>query len=88
MLTFPQGGVKEVPMRHKPYRNKRIVSVIRNLFFTGGTSAYAYRYDSNFPRFRGPDGVLVREIPEPMLGLVATAVRVTYQTGHHTNMSS
>jgi hypothetical protein len=65
-------------MRHKPYRNKRIVTAISTLFFTGGTSAYAHRFDSKFPRFRGPDGALVREVPEAMLALVATAVRARY----------
>ncbi|KAN0102412.1 hypothetical protein V8E52_011970 [Russula decolorans] len=62
MYTFPTvtaGGVKGLPMRHKPYRNKRIVTAIRTLFFTGGTSAYAHRFDSKFPRFRGPDGALL-----------------------------
>jgi hypothetical protein len=78
MLTFPQGGVKGLPMRHKPYRNKRIVTAIRTLFFTGGTSTYAHRFDSKFPRFRGPDGALVHEVPEAMLVLVATVVRARY----------
>ncbi|KAN0111331.1 hypothetical protein V8E52_008606 [Russula decolorans] len=72
------GGVKGLPMRHKPYRNKWIVTAIRTLFFTGGTSAYAHRFDSKFPRFRGPDGALVREVPEAMLTLVATAVHARY----------
>ena len=75
-------------MRHKPYQNQRIITVIRNLFFTGGTSAYAYRLDSKFPRSRGPEGTLVREVPGAMLALVATAVRATYQLVHHTNKKS
>jgi hypothetical protein len=65
-------------MRHKPYQNKRIVTAIRTLFFTGGTSAYAHWFDSKFPRFRGPDGALVREVPEVMLALVATVVHARY----------
>ncbi|KAN0113977.1 hypothetical protein V8E52_007126 [Russula decolorans] len=89
MYTFPTvtaGGVKGLPMRHKPYRNKRIVTAIRTLFFTGGTSAYAHRFDSKFPRFRGPDGALVREVPEAMLTLVATALYAAihkWRTGVH-----
>ncbi|KAN0102384.1 hypothetical protein V8E52_010847 [Russula decolorans] len=89
MYTFPTvtaGGVKGLPMRHKPYRNKRIVTAIRTLFFTGGTSAYAHRFDSKFPRFRGPDGALVREVPEAMLALVATALYAAiheWRTGVH-----
>ena len=40
--------------------------------------AYAYRFDFKFPRFRGHDGVLVKELPIPMVALVATAVRAIY----------
>jgi len=39
-----------------------------------------------FPRYKGPEGVVVREVPKAMLALVATAVRAIYQVGHHTNM--
>jgi hypothetical protein len=46
-------------MHTKPYWNERIITVIRNLFFTGGTSAYAHWFDSKFPRFRAPEGVSV-----------------------------
>jgi len=88
MLTFYQFGVKGLPMRSKLYRNVRIITVIRNLFFTGGTLAYAHRYDHKFPRFRGNDGVVVREVPAAMLALVATAVSLTDQHGHHTNVKS
>jgi len=65
-------------MRSKPYRNRRIITVIRSLFFSGGTSSYAVRYDSKFPRSTDPEGAIVREMSNAMLALVATAVRVTY----------
>jgi hypothetical protein len=32
-------------MRTRPYRNARIISVIRELYFSGGTSSYAYRFE-------------------------------------------
>lgn len=73
-------------MRTKLYRNQRIVAVLRNSFFVGGTSAYAHRYFHKFPRTRGTDGVIACEIPVPMLALVATAVSATQQHGHHTNL--
>ena len=60
--------------------------MIRNLFFSGGTSAYAQRFDSKFPRFTDPAGVVLHQMPDAMLALVATAVRVTYQLRHYTNM--
>lgn len=87
-LTSYQYGVKGVPMRTKPYRNERIVTVIRNLFFAGGSSSYAHRYDYRFPRYRSNDGVVVREVPVPMLALVATAVSVTHKLRLHTNLKS
>jgi hypothetical protein len=84
-LTFCQGGVKGLPMRSKPYRNERIVQVLRTFFFIGGTSSYARRYEHKFKVFTGSDGVALREVPIHMVALVATAVRVTYELGHHTN---
>ena len=57
--------------------------MIRNLYFTGGALSYARRFESKFPRYRRPDGVLVRGLPKAMVGLVATAVCATYQFEHH-----
>ena len=84
MLTFLQPTTNG--RRSKLYRNERIVTVIRDLFFTGGNLSYAHRFDIMFPRFQGPDGVFVCEMPEPMLGLVATGVRAAYLLGHYTNL--
>jgi hypothetical protein len=64
-------------MRTKLYQNVRIVTVMRNSFFVGGSLAFAHRYDHKFPRYTGPDGVVVREVPKAMVALVATAVRAT-----------
>lgn len=75
-------------MRTKLYRNERIVTVMRNSFFVGGTLAYAHRYYHKFPKFRGNDGVLVCEVPAPMLALVATAVSATHQHKHHTDLKA
>ena len=86
MLTFHQLGVNGIPKRSKPYQNDRIITVIRDLFFTGGTSSYAHRFGPLFPTFEGSNGVSVRKMPEAMLGLVATGVRATYYLGHHTNL--
>ena len=52
--------------------------VIRNVFFTGGSTAFARRHDSKFPEFTSSEGVLLREVPIHLLAFVATAVRVTY----------
>ena len=88
MLTFCQPIVDGLPLRTKPYRNSRIITVIRDLFFAGGTSSISTRFDFMFPRFRGREGTLVPEVPPAMVALVATAVRATYQLEHYTDPTS
>ena len=89
ILTFSQPGVhgatNGVPRRTKLYRNDRILTVIRNLYFAGGASSCARHFNSKFPRYRHLDGVLVRGLPKAMVGLVATVVRTSCQLGHHTD---
>src|SRR6267154_469252 len=88
MLTFSQFGAQGIPAHTKLYRNNRIVTVIRNMFFVGGSLAYAHQYNHRFPKFTGSNGVEVREVPVPMVALVATAVSSTYQHRCHTNWES
>ena len=61
-------------MRTKPYRNSRIISVIRDLYFAGGVGSFAERFASRFATHQGLDGVITREVPVSMVALVATAV--------------
>jgi hypothetical protein len=65
-------------MRTRPYRNVRIVNVIRQMFFTGGNTSFANRFRSEFPIHQRNDGVVSREVPITMVALVATAVSVIY----------
>jgi len=58
----------------QPYRNDRIITVIWDLYFTGGSSSLAAKYDHLFPIHEGDDGRPSREVPIPMVALVATAV--------------
>jgi hypothetical protein len=58
----------------RPYWNSRIISVIQDLYFTGGTSSFAQRFDSLFPTDEDHNGVVMCEVPVPMVALVATAV--------------
>jgi hypothetical protein len=62
-------------MRTKPYRNPRIISVIRDLYFLGGVGSFAGQFRDRFATYQGVDGVLIREVPVSMVALVATAVR-------------
>lgn len=61
--------------RSQPYRNQRIINVIRSVYFTGGPSSLARRFDPFFPRHTDSEGVKSPEMPKPLLALVATAVR-------------
>lgn len=59
----------------------RIISVIRELYFTGGKSSFAHRFRTEFPVHESEesaeDGNVTREMPIPMVALVATAVSAT-----------
>ena len=67
-------------MRSKPYRNRRIILAIHDLYFTGGSNSFAMRFDQLFPRFTGVDGVTVHEVPISMVALVATAVSTQFSS--------
>lgn len=66
-------GAHGIVRRTLPYRNERIITVIRDLYFTGSTS-YATKFGHLFPTYQGDDGEVSREVPIPMVSLVATAV--------------
>jgi hypothetical protein len=75
-LTSTQSDpVNFLPKRTLPYRNVRLINVIRDMFFApGGESSFATRFRSQFEISQGNDGVVAREIPVAMVALVATAV--------------
>ncbi|KAH9010813.1 hypothetical protein EDB84DRAFT_1445511 [Lactarius hengduanensis] len=50
--TSPDG----IPRRTRPYRNDRIISVIQDLYFTGGISSLATRFEDQFPTYQDPNG--------------------------------
>jgi hypothetical protein len=63
-------------MRSKPYRNDRIIAVIRDLYFTGGYTSFARRFNYLFPSCENCDNVTRHEVPDAMVALAATAVRL------------
>ena len=78
ILIVYQAGVSlesMLPKRSLPYRNARIINVIREVYFTGGVSSFATRFEHLFPRHRDGQGVTRTEVPCHMVALVATAVR-------------
>jgi len=75
LLTYSQNfGAGGLVKRSQPYRNERIVAVIRELYFTGGSASFASRFGHLFPVHFGDNGQPSREVPVPMVALVATAV--------------
>ena len=55
----------------------RIVAVLRDLFFAGGTASFAQRHHSLFPEYYNGEGVMMRQVPTAMVSLVATGVSAT-----------
>ncbi|KAI9449054.1 hypothetical protein BJY52DRAFT_1192902 [Lactarius psammicola] len=74
--TFPGQGGGNAPVRRlQPYRNERIIRVIRDLYFTGGNSSFSARFSHLFPGSYSNMGyVMEYEVPVPMVALVATAL--------------
>ncbi|KAI9432658.1 hypothetical protein H4582DRAFT_2061496 [Lactarius indigo] len=84
--VYPKGpkglGSNNLIMRSQPYRNSRIILVIHDLFFTGGTNSFRAQFDHFFTGNTGDDGELVREVPISMVALVATALYVSIHEWH------
>jgi hypothetical protein len=51
---------------------------MRDLYFVGGNNSFAHRFYEHFPVYHNDDGREMREVPIPMVALVATAVSATY----------
>ena len=66
--------MQKVAAHSRPYRNQRIITVIRDLYFMGGVTSFAHRFDHLFPSHQHYNGMTMREVPIPMVALVATAV--------------
>ncbi|KAN0136175.1 hypothetical protein V8E53_006035 [Lactarius tabidus] len=56
----------------RPYRSSIIISVIRDIFFTGPVP-FATQHRDLFPSHPGPVGEAIPEVPKAMLALVSTA---------------
>ncbi|KAF8261448.1 hypothetical protein EI94DRAFT_1705512 [Lactarius quietus] len=67
-------------MCSRPYRNDRIITVIRDMFFTGGAKSFAKHFYYLFPTHNGRGGEMVLEVPIPMVALVATASSMSVAT--------
>lgn len=78
MLIFLQNSAgpenKRLLKRSQPYRNLRIIKVIRDVYFSGGVSSFAARFNDQFPQEPDSQGVMKTRVPEHMVALVATAV--------------
>ncbi|KAI9429385.1 hypothetical protein H4582DRAFT_2089337 [Lactarius indigo] len=79
--TFPTMGLPRVnrrlERRTRPYRNDRIITVIRDLYFTGGNTSFAACFPHFFAYTESSDRENRREVPIPMVALVVTALYAT-----------
>ena len=66
------------PLRSHPYHSPIIISVIRDLYFTGCAS-FVTRHQSLFPSHWASDGTVSWEVPKSMVALVSTAVGFPFQ---------
>ncbi|KAN0127723.1 hypothetical protein V8E53_014443, partial [Lactarius tabidus] len=84
--TFPQAKLSNAPnalvMRSRPYRNDRIIAVIRNMYFSGGAMSFARKFQYLFPMYECREGEKRYEVPAPMVALVATALYATIYEWH------
>ncbi|KAH9160038.1 hypothetical protein EDB89DRAFT_1915254 [Lactarius sanguifluus] len=74
---FQQRFLVGIPQRTHPYHNECIIAVIRELFFTGRQKSFSSHFDHLFPVHQRLDGTSSREVPVPMVALVATAMYAT-----------
>ena len=70
VVNSPPGLV----MRSRPYRNPHIITLIRDMYFSGGATSFARRFAYLFPEHEDTDGETLYEVPVPMVALVATGV--------------
>ena len=68
-----QGQAQGISRCTQPYRNDRIITVICDLFFSGGSALFATRHDTLFTQ-RHADSSVTREVPMAMICLVVTGV--------------
>ncbi|KAH9173495.1 hypothetical protein EDB89DRAFT_699441 [Lactarius sanguifluus] len=64
------------PHLSRPYRSSIIISVIRDLYFSGN-KPFVTRHQDQFPFRQGTEGDVIWEVPKAMVGLVATAYYAT-----------
>jgi hypothetical protein len=74
ILTSELCQANGLVLRARPYRNERIITVTRDLYFSGGSMSFAARFNHRFPTHPGHNGESRNEVPIPMIALVATAV--------------
>ncbi|KAF8264343.1 hypothetical protein EI94DRAFT_1805985 [Lactarius quietus] len=78
----PNFGAGSLMKCSLPYRNERIITVIQDLYFTGGSMSFASQFGHLFPVHFGDNGRPSCEVPVPMVALVATALYATLYEWH------
>jgi hypothetical protein len=74
LTLYRQGDpLQGLVQRTQPYRNNWIIRVIRDLFFSGGTTSFTARHNNRFIRHH-VDSSISCHVPMVMVSLVATGV--------------
>ncbi|KAF8257046.1 hypothetical protein EI94DRAFT_1819298 [Lactarius quietus] len=66
-------ALSNLVMHSQPHRNKHIITVIWDMYFTGGSASFAKKYNYLFLIFEGCEGEMIK-VPVLMVVLVATAL--------------
>ncbi|KAN0141246.1 hypothetical protein V8E53_001002 [Lactarius tabidus] len=82
--TFLRAGShNNLVMCTRPYRNDRIINIIRDMFFAGGAASFARRFRYLFPTYEARHREETLEVPIVMVALVATTLYATLYEWHH-----
>ena len=72
-FLFQSNVLVGVPQTGRPFRSTILISVIRDLFFSGNM-LFVTQHQDQFPSRQEPNGDVIWEVPKAMVALVATAV--------------
>ena len=72
-FLFQSNVLVSLPQTGRPFRSTILISVIRDLFFSGNMP-FVTQHQDQFPSRQEPNGDVIWEVPKAMVALVATAV--------------
>jgi hypothetical protein len=74
LIVYQSNAPNALVMRSRPYRNDRIIAVIRDMYFSGGAMSFAQKFQYLFPMYECREGEKRYEVPALMVALFTTVV--------------